>query len=117
MIHMNFSIAVSEQASMLLPPPLVFLGHILRFIINPLNHFANWALRRLGVEPRDEVNASYTVEEVQSIVAESQREGLLHDDSGLLRSEERRVGKECGGRGAGRRWMRKRAANREGLVT
>ena len=63
----------------------MFLGHVLRFVINPLNHFANWALRRLGVEPRDEVNASYTVEEVQSIVAESQREGLLHDDSGLLK--------------------------------
>ena len=85
MIPKNIAIAVSQQAAMLLAPPLVFLGHVLRFVINPLNHFANWALRRLGVEPRDEVNASYTVEEVQSIVAESQREGLLHDDSGLLK--------------------------------
>ncbi|WP_349829002.1 CBS domain-containing protein, partial [Brevibacterium litoralis] len=37
------------------------------------------------VEPRDEVNAAYTVDEVQSIVLESKREGLLTDDTGLLK--------------------------------
>lgn len=85
MIPKNIAIAVSQQAAMLLAPPLVSLGHVLRFVIHPMNAFANWTLHRLGVDPRDEVNAAYTVEEVQSIVAESQREGLLHDDSGLLK--------------------------------
>src|SRR5690625_4689487 len=85
MIPKNIAIAVSQQAAMLLAPPLVFLGRLLRFVIHPMNSFANWVLHRLGVEPRDEVNAAYTVEEVQSIVAESQREGLLEDESGLLK--------------------------------
>lgn len=85
MIPKNIAIAVSQQAAMLLAPPLVFLGRALRFVIHPMNAFANRVLSLLGVEPRDEVNAAYTVEEVQSIVAESQREGLLHDDSGLLK--------------------------------
>ncbi|SLN00246.1 hemolysin family protein [Brevibacterium yomogidense] len=85
MIPKNIAIATSQQAAMLLAPPLVFLGRMLRFVIHPMNSFANWVLHRLGVEPRDEVNASYTVEEVQSIVAESHREGLLEDESGLLK--------------------------------
>ena len=61
---------------MLLAPPLVFLARILGSSSDPMNSFANWMLHLL-VEPRDEVNEAYTIEQVQSIVAESNREGLL----------------------------------------
>uniref|UniRef100_UPI0032EF96B5 CNNM domain-containing protein n=1 Tax=Brevibacterium litoralis TaxID=3138935 RepID=UPI0032EF96B5 len=79
MIPKNIAIAVSRPAAMLLAPPLVFLGRALGFVIRPLNGLANVILRALRVEPRDEVNAAYTVDEVQSIVLESKREGLLTD--------------------------------------
>ncbi|MYM19421.1 DUF21 domain-containing protein [Brevibacterium sp. 5221] len=85
MIPKNISLAAARQAALLLTPPLVFLSRVFGFAIRPLNAFANLVLRLLGVVPRDEVNAAYTVEEVQSIVAESQREGLLSDDTGLLK--------------------------------
>lgn len=85
MIPKNIAIAVSQQAAMLLAPPLVFLAKVFGFVINPLNALANGILRLMRIEPRDEVNAAYTVEEVQSIVVESQREGLLSDDTGLLK--------------------------------
>ncbi|GAA2088494.1 MULTISPECIES: hemolysin family protein [Brevibacterium] len=85
MIPKNIAIALSRQAAMMLAPPLVFLARVFGFVIRPLNSFANGVLRLLGVTPRDEVNAAYTVEEVQSIVVESQREGLLRDESGLLK--------------------------------
>ncbi len=85
MIPKNISLAASQQAALLLTPPLVFLSKVFGFAIKPLNAFANLVLKMLGVVPRDEVNAAYTVEEVQSIVAESQREGLLRDDTGLLK--------------------------------
>ncbi|WP_029088861.1 hemolysin family protein [Brevibacterium album] len=85
MIPKNIAIALSRQAALLLAPPLVFLARLFGFVIRPLNAFANGVLRLLGVTPRDEVNAAYTVEEVQSIVVESQREGLLSDDSGILK--------------------------------
>lgn len=84
MIPKNISLAVSGRAALLLAPPLVFLSRVFSFVIVPLNGIANAALRLMGVEPRDEVNAAYTVEEVQSIVAESKREGKLSDETGLL---------------------------------
>ena len=37
-----------------------------------------------GYEPRSEISASYTVEEVASIVVASQAEGVLTDELGLL---------------------------------
>lgn len=84
MIPKNISLAVSGRAALLLAPPLVFLSRVFSFVIVPLNGIANTVLRALGVQPRDEVNAAYTVEEVQSIVAESKREGKLSDETGLL---------------------------------
>jgi CBS domain containing-hemolysin-like protein len=85
MIPKNIALAVSQRAAMLLAPPLVFLAKVFGFVIRPLNGLANGILRIVGIEPRAEVNAAYTVEEVQSIVIESQREGLLNDDTGLLK--------------------------------
>ncbi len=52
-------------------------------MIVALNAVANAVLRLLRVEPKDEVSSTYTVEQVQSIVDESRREGLL-EDGGLL---------------------------------
>jgi CBS domain containing-hemolysin-like protein len=84
MIPKNIAIAAAASAAMLLAPPLVFLSKVFGFVIHPLNGFANLVLRLVGVEPKGEVNAAFTVEEVQAIVAESQEEGLLRDDTGIL---------------------------------
>lgn len=85
MIPKNIALAVSQKAAMLLAPPLVFLARVFGFVIRPLNGFANGVLRLMGIHPKDEVNAAYTVEQVQYIVSESQREGLLSDETGLLK--------------------------------
>jgi CBS domain containing-hemolysin-like protein len=44
----------------------------------------NALLRLMRVEPKQELASAFTAEEVQSIVAESRREGLLEDEHGLL---------------------------------
>src|SRR5699024_10152195 len=41
-------------------------------------------LRLFKIEPQQEVTSTYTLEEVQSIVEESQRTGLVEDQTGLL---------------------------------
>ncbi len=69
---------------MLLATPLVWLNRILHPVIVALNWTANLVLRAFKVEPQDEVNSTYTLEEVQSIVAESTRTGLVDDGSGLI---------------------------------
>src|SRR5690625_5376896 len=90
MVPKNLALAASGQAVMLLATPLVFLARVFGFVIRPLNGLANGILHLFRIEARDEVNEAYTIEQVESIVAESKREGLLNDDTGLLkgRSEE-----------------------------
>lgn len=85
MIPKNIALATARSAALLLVPPLVVLSKVFSFVTHPLNWVANVALKVLGVKPRNDVNAAYTVEEVQQIVNESKREGLLSDDTDLLK--------------------------------
>lgn len=86
MVPKNLSIAAPESAVRWLAPPLVAISRLFGPIITGLNGIANGVLRALGMEPRDEVPAVYTVEEVAAIVERSTAEGVLDDDSGLLTS-------------------------------
>lgn len=84
MVPKNISIAVPVRAVLILAPPLVAIARILTPIIWVLNATANAILRLLGVQPRDEVGADFTAEQIAVIVDESRREGLLEDDQNLL---------------------------------
>ena len=84
MIPKNLSIAGPDRAVLLLAPPLLAIGRVIGPLIRALNGLTNAILRAAGVEPKDEVASAFTVEEVQSIVAESQREGTLDDSHGLV---------------------------------
>ncbi|MBT1003089.1 hemolysin family protein [Paenarthrobacter sp. DKR-5] len=84
MVPKNISVSVADKAALLLAPPLVFIARILRPVIVTLNWLANHTLRLLGVEPKSEVSSSFTLEEVQSIVQESTRHGLVDDESGII---------------------------------
>ena len=84
MVPKNVSIAAPVRMLLILAPVLVRLGHVLRPIIVAMDRFANWFVRLAGYEPRSEISASYTVEEVASIVVASQAEGVLTDELGLL---------------------------------
>jgi CBS domain containing-hemolysin-like protein len=84
MVPKNLALAGPDRLVLVLAPPLVAVSRALRPVISLLNAVANGILRLLRVEPKDEVSSGYTAEEVQSIVAESAREGLLIDEHGLL---------------------------------
>lgn len=84
MVPKNISIATPHRALLLLAPPLVAIGHVVRPVIEAMDHSANWFLRVRGITPRAEISAAFTVEEVASIVERSQQEGTIHDDLGLL---------------------------------
>ncbi|PZR52071.1 hypothetical protein DNL40_13770 [Xylanimonas oleitrophica] len=86
MVPKNLAVAGPEAAVMWFGPPLVLIGRVLRPVITALNWVANHAVRLAGVEPKDEVASAFTAEEVQSIVAHSQAQGLLRDEQGLLGS-------------------------------
>jgi len=84
MVPKNLSFSVPDRAVLLLAPPLVFVATVFRPIIAALNGLANGAVRLFGIEPKDEAASTFTLEEVQNIVGQSTREGVLHDNSGAL---------------------------------
>ncbi|HKH07494.1 MAG TPA: hemolysin family protein [Agromyces sp.] len=83
MVPKNLSFSIPDRAVLFLAPPLVFLARLFRPIIVALNATANGVLRLFGVEPKSEANSTFTLEEVQTIVDQSRREGVL-DASGTL---------------------------------
>jgi len=84
MVPKNLALAGPERAVLILAPPLMAVARAVRPVIVVLNAVANGVLRLLRVEPKDELDATYTADQVHSIVTESAREGLLVDDHGLL---------------------------------
>ena len=84
MVPKNISVSVADRAALLLAPPLVLISKVVRPVIFSLNWLANHALRAMGITPKDEVASAFTLEEMQSIVEESTKHGLVADDSGVI---------------------------------
>ncbi|WP_265444975.1 hemolysin family protein [Flexivirga meconopsidis] len=80
MVPKNLAIAGPDRAALLLAPALLWITKVLRPLIRAVEAIAKFAVRRLGVEPKDEATSTFSAEEVELIVAESQREGLLHEE-------------------------------------
>ncbi|KQQ22833.1 HlyC/CorC family transporter [Rathayibacter caricis DSM 15933] len=84
MVPKNISFSMPDKAVLLLAPPLVAIARVIRPLIVALNAISNGVLRLFRVEPKDEANSTFTLEEVQTIVDQSTREGTLRDSSTLL---------------------------------
>jgi CBS domain containing-hemolysin-like protein len=84
MVPKNLSFSLPDRAALILAPPLVGFARVFRPIIGSLNWVANAVVRLFRVEPKDEATSAFTVEEVQTIVRASTREGMLTDATGTL---------------------------------
>ena len=84
MVPKNISFSIPDRAVLLLATPLVGIAAIFRPVIVALNATANAAVRLVGVQPRNEANTAFSVDEVATIVATSTREGVLTDSTGTL---------------------------------
>lgn len=84
MVPKNAAVSTADKAVLLLATPLVWLNKILHPVVLLLNWLANLVLHLLKVQPQNEVNSTYTLEEVQSIFEESTRSGLVDDETGLI---------------------------------
>jgi len=80
MVPKNLAIAGPERAALVLAPSLLFITRVLRPVIRLMEGLAKAMVRVLGIEPKDELTSAFTAEEVQFIVAESHREGLIEAD-------------------------------------
>jgi CBS domain containing-hemolysin-like protein len=77
MVPKNIAIAGPERAALILVPVHVAFVRLTRPLNYLFNLFANGVLRLFRVQPRDDLDTSYTTGELADMVAESQREGLL----------------------------------------
>ncbi|MEH6378732.1 hemolysin family protein [Streptomyces sp. KLMMK] len=77
MVPKNIALAEPVRSALLLGPPLVTLARALRPFVFAINAFANALLKLLRVEPKNEVAATYSDDQLARIVADSSAAGLL----------------------------------------
>ncbi len=86
MVPKNLAVTTPEKVSYILVPPLVMISKVLLPVVHSLNWFANHIISLVGFEPKNEVGAAFTVDEVASIVEASKKAGVLDADVGLISS-------------------------------
>ncbi len=77
MVPKNLAIAGPERSALLLAPALLRVTKILGPVIRLLEFIAKGAVKLFGIEPKDEVGSTFSAEDMEFIVEESHREGLL----------------------------------------
>ncbi|MGW6953569.1 hemolysin family protein [Streptomyces chartreusis] len=77
MVPKNIALAAPVPTALLLGPPLVALTRALRPFVFGINAFANALLKLLRVEPKDEVEAVFTDDQLARMVVEAGEAGLL----------------------------------------
>ncbi|MET9221012.1 hemolysin family protein [Streptomyces sp. NPDC088197] len=79
MVPKNIALADPVRSALVLGPPLVGLTRALRPVIFAINAFANTLLRLLRVEPRSEVAAVFSDDELSRMVVDAGAAGLLDE--------------------------------------
>ncbi|MCA0144790.1 hemolysin family protein [Blastococcus sp. LR1] len=84
MVPKNITLAGPDRAALVLGPPLAVMVRVLKPFIWFFNTIANGFVRLFGVQPTDEVAASFDETEIRSMVTQSQREGILGSEMSEL---------------------------------
>ncbi|MBC7270940.1 MAG: HlyC/CorC family transporter [Streptomyces sp.] len=82
MVPKNIALAAPVATALLLGPPLVALTRALRPVVFGINAFANTLLKLLRVEPKDEVEAVFTDDQLARMVVDASEAGLLSPADG-----------------------------------
>lgn len=84
MVPKNIAFSVPDRAVLILAPALMGVAWAFSPIIVALNTVSNWLVRLAGIEPKDEAQSVFTLEEMATIVQQSQKEGKLDDVAGAV---------------------------------
>ena len=86
LVPKNYALAVPRITARVLLPLQVAFTWTFRPFIAVLNGSANRILRAMGIEPKEELSAARTADELASLVQRSALQGLLEDDTATLLS-------------------------------
>ena len=85
LVPKNFAIARPTGAALLLAPPLRLMNLLIKPLILFLNGTANWTVRRLGIEPKEELNLVRSLDEIEMLIHLARKGGsLAEQDFNLL---------------------------------
>jgi CBS domain containing-hemolysin-like protein len=77
MVPKNLALAGPVRAALLLGPPIALWVRCTRPVLVVINGLANAVLRLFRIEPKEELTAAYTADELADLFSESAAEGLL----------------------------------------
>lgn len=84
LVPKNFALAVPRATAKIVIPFQTLFTLVFRPAIAVLNGTANAILRAVGIEPKEEISAARTAEELRSLVRRSASEGALDQDTATL---------------------------------
>ena len=79
LVPKNFAIAKPYPTAILVGIPMAWVNSLLRPIVLFLNHSANWTVRKLGIEPREDLAGVRSLEELEMVIRSSGEGGELDD--------------------------------------
>ncbi len=84
LVPKTLAIAGPERAALLLAPFLRVYGAVFGPVIRVLNRAANGVVRKLGIEPREELQAVRSLSELAVLIETSAEEGTIADSASRL---------------------------------
>lgn len=84
LVPKNFALAVPLATAKFVVPFQVAFTTVFKPAVALLNNSANALLRRMGVEPKEELSGARTADELSSLVRRSASAGLLEEDTATL---------------------------------
>jgi CBS domain containing-hemolysin-like protein len=84
LVPKNAALARPMQAALAAAAPLRGFARLFKWLIGALNGSANWVVRRLGIEPQEELASARSPEELGLLAAISARAGALPAETATL---------------------------------
>ena len=81
LVPKSIAIAKPRTTAYALAPAMVLIGRVAFPVIRFLNGAANWTVRRLGIEPQEELASVRSLEELELLIRSSGAEGTLEPDA------------------------------------
>ncbi|SJM57544.1 hemolysin family protein [Gulosibacter sp. 10] len=84
LIPKNFALALPDRLAKIVVPAQNVFTAVFRPAVAVLNGSANWLIRRMGIEPKEELSGARSAEELSSLVRRSALAGVLDTDKAVL---------------------------------
>ncbi|SIS19126.1 hemolysin family protein [Williamsia sterculiae] len=92
LIPKNFAVARPLPTARFTAGPMIVFSAVFRWAIKALNNSANWVVRRLGIEPAEELRSARSPQELGSLVRNSALHGALDQGTATLVGRSLRFG-------------------------